>query len=138
MVYDAERRRRDDSVTAEHERLVRETGQERILSRAQNGELVSYLPEEFGNGRKGIGPKITTAGGYIAFVAVCALVTLGTVGLIASSYIRDIPEPPLFIWVIPLMFLAVTVLFARYMMIEVRADRLRKQRGLPTPSEQAV
>jgi hypothetical protein len=135
MVYDAARQRRDDVTTAEHERLVRETGQQRILSRAKNGELVSYLPEEYGNGRNGIGPKISTAWGYIVFVIIAGAVSVVVTAVVAAPFIDPRPDPPLFVWVIPLMFLGTTALFARYMMIEVRADRLRKQRGLPTPSE---
>ncbi|MGX9900157.1 hypothetical protein ACW0JT_10015 [Arthrobacter sp. SA17] len=40
------------------------SGNRRILSQANNGELVSYLPEEYGVARTGLGPKITTVWGH--------------------------------------------------------------------------
>lgn len=137
VVYDAARQRRDDAAAAEHERLVRESGQQRILSRGRNGELVSYLPEEFGNGRTGIGPKISTARGYIVLVAIAGAVSVFLTIVVASPYFDPRPDPPLFVWVMPLMLFGTTALFARYMVIEVRADRLRRERGLPTPSQQS-
>ncbi len=136
MVYDAARQRRDDATTAEHERLVQATGVRRILSRAQNGELVSYLPEEYGNGRKSIGPTITTARGYIVFVSILSVFFVILVAVLGVQRLDPTPEfeQPAWVWLMPLLWLGVVALFARYMVIEIRADRLRKERGLPVPS----
>ncbi len=135
MVYDAGRQRRDAAMTAEHERLVRETGQQRILSRAKNGELVSYLPEEYGNAGRKSGPTITTARGYIVAVILVGVVSVLFTVLVAAPYFDPRPDPPLFVWVIPLMLFGTMVLFVHYLTIEVQADRLRRARGLPPPSE---
>lgn len=50
---------RDQQATAWHEQAVA-SGQKRYLRRAFNGELVSYLPEEYGVARNANGPRIRT------------------------------------------------------------------------------
>ncbi|MGP9500826.1 hypothetical protein ACT3TS_01270 [Specibacter sp. AOP5-B1-6] len=125
---------RDQEATAWHEQAVA-SGQKRYLRRAFNGELVSYLPEEYGVARNGLGPKIRTVWGHSILVAgeiaiLCLFLWALSVG--ASGGHTDIPAG---LWIV-FGFLGLTIVYSTWNLVkEAKATRLRRQRGLPTPAE---
>lgn len=130
MAADPQRELRDQQATAWHEQAVA-AGQKRVLRRARNGELVSYLPEEYGVGRSGLGPKIHTVWGHAVLVA-CELVFLG---LVFQAISRGYDRVPAGAWFAVAFFGLVIAYSAWNLVKEAKATMLRRQRGLPTPAE---
>lgn len=134
MIYNAERDQRDAATTAAHEELVNRTGENRVLVRAVNGELVSYTREEYGVGRTGIGPKISTRWGHLVYVLLIA----GVIVLLLSLSIRAFmgfgePLSPWFL-VVPGLFVLLEIYAVKNLLREWRAHRLREAHGLPRPA----
>ncbi|WP_104110138.1 hypothetical protein [Arthrobacter sp. N199823] len=134
MAVDPQRAWRDQQATAWHEQAVA-GGQKRYLRRAFNGELVSYLPEEYGVARNGLGPKIRTVWGHAILVAG-EVITLSLFFWALSVGVRgghtDVPAG---LWVVFAFFGLVIVYSTWNLVKEAKATRLRRQRGLPTPAE---
>lgn len=134
MIYDAERERRDAATSAAHDEHVNRTGENRVLVRAVNGELVSYSREEYGVGRTGIGPKISTHWGHLIYVLLIA----GVIVLFLSLSIRAFlgfgePLSPWFL-IVPGLFVLLEIYAVKNLRREWRAHQLRKERGLPRPA----
>lgn len=134
MATDSEREMRDQHIRAWHDQAVAD-GQKRYLRRSTTGELVSYLPEEYGVGRTGIGPKIHTVWGHAVLVS-CELVAVAVffwalnVGIEAGN--SDVPAGLWFAF--GLFFVAIA--YSTWNLVkEAKATKLRHQRGLPTPAE---
>lgn len=129
------REERDAVARAAHEAAVAAAPHERrVLVRARTGELVSYTREEYGVGKRGLGPTIGTWQGY----AVGSVVLLGLFLLFVVGVARDLADgPPHPEWwylpVISVFVLPVLALFVHYLRKERNADRLRRARGLPRP-----
>lgn len=123
----------DAQATAWHDAAV-SSGQKRYLVRANNGELVSYLPEEYGVWRGGQGPVIRTVWGWA--VATAALLFLNVMMVLAM--VGSARENPGSLhgglWFGFGLSLLILVVVGRYLLIEAKATLLRHQRGLPTPS----
>ena len=134
MAADSQRALRDEQAKAWHEQAVA-SGQKRYLRRANNGELVSYLPEEYGVGRTGLGPKIYTVWGH------AVLVTLEIVSLAALFWAFQFGarngggESTAGVWFGFGLFILVTGYSTWNLVKEAKATLLRRQRGLPTPAE---
>lgn len=128
-----QRELRDAQVMAWHDAAVA-SGQKRYLVRANNGELVSYLPEEYGVWRGGQGPVIRTVWGWA--VATAALLFLNVMMVLAM--VGSARENPGSLhgglWFGFGLSLLILVVMGRYLLIEAKATLLRHQRGLPTPS----
>lgn len=107
----------------------------RYLRRAVNGELVSYLPEEYGVGRTGQGPKITTVWGHAILVAgevVCLSLFFWALNVGAHAGHTDIPAG---MWFVLGFFILVMAYSTWNLIKEAKATKLRRRRGLPTPAE---
>ncbi|GGE95159.1 hypothetical protein [Mycetocola zhadangensis] len=130
MTANPERELRDRQTTAWHEQALA-SGQKRYLRRAYNGELVSYLPEEYGVGRNGLGPKIHTVWGH-AVLVVCEIIALVAVFSAFQFGGGELSGGVLFAFG---FFLLVTAYSAWNLIKEAKATILRRQRGLPTPAE---
>ncbi|GAA1343015.1 hypothetical protein [Arthrobacter roseus] len=137
MVYDAERDKRDLATRDFHEER-KAAGEKRVLSRGNDAELYSYTREEYGVLRAGPGPVITTLWGHMVFVGLIFLGLIGFIWGYASLYFRPIPTPPWGGWFFGVAILALLVYFARNLRTEWRARKLRKERGLPTPTDSTV
>lgn len=129
MATDA-RQLKDQQATAWHEQAVA-SGQKRFLKRASTGELVSYLPEEYGVGRSGLGPKIHTVWGHGILVAG----ELVFLVLVIQAINRGYDRVPMGVWFAVAFFALVTGYSTWNLVKEAKATRLRRQRGLPTPAE---
>lgn len=134
MALDPHRQWRDQQTTDWHNQAVA-GGQKRYLRRAFNGELVSYLPEEYGVARNGLGPRIRTVWGHTVLVAgevaALALFFWGlSVGVAAGH--TDVPGG---LWVVFGFFILLIGYSTWNLVKEAKATRLRHQRGLPTPAE---
>ncbi len=137
MVYDAERDERDLVTRAFHDERVA-AGERRILARGNDAELHSYTPEEYGVLRAGPGPVLTTLRGHMIFTGLVLLGLIGFIWMYASLYFRPIPTPPWGGWLLGVGIFLVFLYFARNLKIEWRAHQLRKERGLPTPTDSTV
>ncbi len=139
MVNDPHQDSRDAAATAWHKQAVAAGQTERMLVRAVNGELVSYLPEEYGVARMTYGSPITSAAGN--WVMAGLLVAL-TVGLPVSVTLRLSPSagtPSPWLWIAPiLILLPLAGYFAWQARKESRAVGLRRKRGLPAPTSQTI
>lgn len=110
------------------------TGQKRYLARANNGELVSYLHEEYGVTRGHSNLVIRTVWGWVVLVATM----LFLVGMMAWIMVAAARETPGGLhggyWFALAISLLILWTAGRYLVIEAKATLLRRQRGLPTPS----
>lgn len=131
--YDArEKARRDAATTDAHQQLIKSTGQKRVLVRASDGELFSYSKEEYGVAKSGHGPTLHTVWGYlIAVVALLALTVMSF--LILGQAIQVDPSAIFGAGFLVLLALTLLFYFTRNLVIEWRARKLRKERGLPRP-----
>ncbi|RLQ84210.1 hypothetical protein D9V28_08305 [Mycetocola zhadangensis] len=131
---DPQRELRDEQAKAWHEQAVA-SGQKRYLRRAYNGELVSYLPEEYGVGRTGLGPKIHTVWGHAVLVAAeIAILALffWALGAGVGAGHTDVPGG---LWVVFGLWVLLIGYSTWNLVKEAKATSLRRQRGLPTPAE---
>ncbi|ALO65965.1 hypothetical protein AS189_04980 [Arthrobacter alpinus] len=126
----AQRQLQDQQTKAWHEQAVA-SGQKRYLKRASNGELVSYLPEEYGVGRTGLGPKIYTVWGHGILVAGELVFLVLVFQAINVGY----DNVPMVVWFTVAFFTLVIAYSTWNLVKEAKATRLRRQRGLPTPAE---
>lgn len=134
MIYNAERERRDAATTAAHEEHVNRTGENRVLVRATNGELVSYSREEYGVGRTGIGPKISTYWGHLVYVILIAAVIVLLLSLSIRAFLGfGEPLSPWFL-IVPGLLVLLEIYAVKNLRREWRAHRLRTERGLPRPA----
>lgn len=124
----------DQQTTSWHEQAVA-GGQKRYLRRAFTGELISYLPEEYGVARNGLGPKIRTVWGHAVLVAgeiAMVLLFLWALGVGVRGGHTDVPAGLLIVFGLFVLVLA----YSTWNLVkEAKATRLRHQRGLPTPAE---
>lgn len=129
-----QRELRDAQAMAWHDAAVA-SGPKRYLVRANNGELISYLPEEYGVWRgSGQGPVIRSVWGWA--VAAATLLFLNVVMVLAMlSSARGNPGSVHGgLWFGFGLSLLILVVIGRYLVIEAKATLLRRHRGLPTPS----
>lgn len=134
MLDKSQREKRDEATTTAHNVLVERTGEKRRLVRAVTGELVSYSREEYGVGKSGHGPTVQTVWGYMVMIVVLGGLTAMGFLLLAQA-IAD--EPSAAVGAVFMIALSLTFLLysARNLVIEWRARKLRKERGLPRPIE---
>lgn len=134
MIYDAEREQRDAATTAAHDEHVNRTGENRVLVRAVTGELVSYTREEYGVGRTGIGPKISTWWGHLVYVlAILAIIVVFLYLPLHGLLVERDPASGWFL-LLPGVLILFEVYAVRNLQREWRAHKLRKARGLPRPA----
>lgn len=134
MIYDAAREQRDSATTAAHEEHINRTGENRVLVRAVNGELVSYSREEYGVGRTGIGPKISTWWGHLVYVlAILAIILVFLYLPLHGLLVERDPASGWFL-LLPGLLILFEVYAVRNLQREWRAHKLRKERGLPRPA----
>ncbi|WP_299167014.1 hypothetical protein [uncultured Arthrobacter sp.] len=134
MVYDAERERRDTRTRAAHEEQVARTGENRVLTRGINGELVSYTREEYGVGRTGLGPRINTRWGHLVYVVAIAVIIGIFLYLPLQNVLVEGNSEMIGFLVIPALLILFEVYAVRNLLREWRAHKLREARGLPRPA----
>ncbi|GAA5230579.1 hypothetical protein [Arthrobacter cryoconiti] len=125
---------RDQQAKAWHDQAVA-GGQKRLLRRASTGELVSYLPEEYGVGRTGIGPKITTVWGHAVLVASQVLILVLFFYGLSIGVQAGHTNVPVGLWIVVAFMLLILAYTTWNLVKEAKATALRRQRGLPTPAE---
>jgi hypothetical protein len=132
MQNDVEGRRRDDEMRQRHEQAVA-AGEKRVLSRTMEGRLYSYARDEIGFARAGSGPIVTSAVGMLVLAVVFAAFTVLSVWLIAAPTSQG--QDPL--WgalFLTLGGFAGVIYASRLAVAEIRAKRVRRERGIPEPS----
>ena len=132
MQNDVEGRRRDDEIRQRHEQAVA-AGEKRVLSRTMEGRLYSYARDEIGFARAGSGPIVTSAVGMLVLAVVFAAFTVLSVWLIAAPTSQG--QDPL--WgalFLTLGGFAGVIYASRLAVAEIRAKRVRRERGIPEPS----
>ena len=134
MVYNAERERRDAVTRAAHEDQVARTGENRVLTRGINGELVSYTRDEYGVGRLGLGPRINTRWGHLVYVLAIAVIICIFVYLPLRNLLVEGDSGMLGFLVIPALLVILEIFAVRNLVREWRAHKLREARGLPRPA----
>lgn len=137
MIHDAERDKRDLATRAFHDERVA-AGERRVLSRGDDAELHSYLREEYGVLRQGPGPVLTTLWGHMIFTGLILLGLIGFIWMYAGLYFRPVPTPPWGGWLLGVAIAVMLAYAARNLFTEWRAHKLRKERGLPTPTDSRV
>ena len=134
LVYNAERERRDAVTRAAHEDQVARTGENRVLTRGINGELVSYTRDEYGVGRLGLGPRINTRWGHLVYVLAIAVIICIFVYLPLRNLLVEGDSGMLGFLVIPALLVILEIFAVRNLVREWRAHKLREARGLPRPA----
>ena len=132
MQNDVEGRRRDDEIRQRHEQAVA-AGEKRVLSRTMEGRLYSYARDEIGFARAGSGPIVTSAVGMLVLAVVFAAFTVLSVWLITAPTSQG--QDPL--WgalFLTLGGFAGVIYASRLAVAEIRAKRVRRERGIPEPS----
>jgi hypothetical protein len=132
MQNDVEGRRRDDEMRQRHEQAVA-SGEKRVLSRTMEGRLYSYARDEIGFARAGSGPIVTSAVGMLVLAVVFAAFTVLSVWLLAAPTSQG--QDPL--WgalFLTLGGFAGVIYASRLAVAEIRAKRVRRERGIPEPS----
>lgn len=138
MTNDPNRDARDAAAMIWHQQAVAAGQTERMLVRAVNGELVSYLPEEYGVARMTHGNSVTSAGGNWALAWSLLIIALGVPAAVAiTAAIRNDSYPGA-LWLLPVLFIPAALYFMRSARREVTAVRLRRERGLPAPTSQTI
>ena len=123
----------DQQAMAWHDAAVA-SGQKRFLVRANNGKLISYLPEEYGVWRGGQGPVIQTVWGWVVLTATVLFLNVMMVFIMVGSARENSGTMYGGLWFGLGFALLVLAVVGRYLVIEAKATVLRRQRGLPTPS----
>lgn len=130
----SEKAKRDAATTAAHEEHVQRTGEKRVLVRAINGELVSYTREEYGVGRKGIGPRISTWFGHLVFVIAISVIALTFLYLpLHRMFVEQDPTAGWFL-IVTGLFVLLDIYAVSNLRREWHAHKLREERGLPRPA----
>ena len=132
MQNDVEGRRRDDEMRQRHEQAVA-AGEKRVLSRTMEGRLYSYARDEIGFARAGSGPIVTSAVGMLVLAVVFAAFTVLSVWLIAAPTSQG-QEPLWGALFLTLGGFAGVIYASRLAVAEIRAKRVRRERGIPEPS----
>ncbi|MHA7306662.1 hypothetical protein ACX80E_15710 [Arthrobacter sp. TMN-49] len=110
------------------------SGQKRYLARTNNGELVSYLREEYGAARGHSNLVVQTVWGWVVLTATMLFMVVVMVCAMVGSVLDGAGGMHGSLW-FGLVFSLLMLLFVgRYLVIEAKATILRRQRGLPTPS----
>jgi hypothetical protein len=132
MYSNPERLARDEEVWQWHKQALA-AGQHRVLSRTMSGELYSYAKDEIGFRRNGPGNGVSSLWGLIVVTTVMAAVGIITI-VVAAGALSPGGKPA---W----GFLVLTVFAAGMVwwgvhcaMAEIKARKIREQRGVPTPS----
>lgn len=126
-----ERDRRDEVTRHWHNTAV-SRGDDRVILRAKNGELHSYLAEEIGFSPGSHGVTISTGTGMLVGSVFCILIALAAM---VYSFIAPgaTGGERVGVFFAGSLFAGVALLFNTYWRREAKAKRLRKQRGLPEP-----
>lgn len=138
MKNDPQRDSRDAAATVWHNKAVASGQTERMLVRAIDGELVSYLPEEYGLARMTYGNTITSVWGNRLMAGFMIAIMAGISLSILLAGRNNPGQPPLWLWLMPLAFAALAIFFGKHALKEERAVRLRRERGMPAPTSQTV
>lgn len=133
-----QRELRDQQATAWHKQAVAAGQTERMLVRAVNGELISYLPEEYGVARMSYGGSVSSVGGYGALAAGMLIVGLGVPVWGSIAAIARSESSPVALWILPLFCVPMAWYFIRSARREATAVCLRHERGLPAPTSQTI
>ena len=138
MADDFQKNSRDAAATEKHHEAVAAGQSERMLVRAVNGELVSYLPEEYGVARMPHGNTITSAGGNWVMAGLMIASAAGLPLLISLGMAESGSSPSGWLWAVPVIFLPLAFYFGAHARTEAHAVRLRRERGLPAPTSQTL
>ncbi|MCZ4495804.1 MAG: hypothetical protein JWM25_387 [Thermoleophilia bacterium] len=129
---DTDRQQRDDATRAQHQAAVA-AGEQRVLMRTKQGELHSYGQDEFGFFRGGSDSTVSSAFGLLALTWFFTAVAAGSLFLVVTP--TTVGDDPL--WGALLLTLggvAGLTYSGRLARAELRARRVRRERGLPEPS----
>ena len=125
-----------DAGNMEDHRAAIARGEKRTLLRTVDGRLWSYAPDELGSRRDGFMQVRTWWGvGIIALIMVAGLV-LSAYLFIEPGFADTAPGwtpfwGALWLTAVAVVLLAVSL---RYMFRELRARRVRRERGVPEPA----
>ncbi len=126
------RSRRDEEVWQWHKQALA-AGQRRVLSRTMNGELHSYAKDEIGFRRNGPGNGVSTLRGLLVVTAVMTAFGIMTAAMAAGAWSPD--GKPAWGFLVLTAFAAAMVWWGLHCAIaEIKAKKIRKQRGIPSPS----
>lgn len=128
----------DQAVTEAHYRAVAAGEVNRSLVRGVNGQLASYTPEEYGVIRMRYSSTLTTAWGNCVMVVGLLTIMAMIPYAMMVSVDRGNGHPALWTWFLPLIFVPLVAYFARSAYVAGRAAKLRRERGLPTPTTQTI
>ncbi len=98
-----------------------------------SGELYSYAKDEIGFRRNGPGNGVSTLWGLIVVTAVMAAFGMMTIVMAVGIWSPD-GEPAWGFLVLTLFAAAMVWWGLRCAMSEIKARKIREQRGVPTPS----
>lgn len=127
-----ERAARDEEMWQWHKQALA-AGQRRVLSRTMSGELYSYAKDEIGFRRNGPGNGVSTLRGLIVVTAVMAAFGILTAVMAVGVWSPD-GEPAWGFLVLTLFAAAMVWWGVRCAISEIKAKKIREQRGVPTPS----
>lgn len=127
-----ERSARDEEMWQWHRQALA-AGQRRVLSRTMSGELYSYAKDEIGFRRNGPGNGVSTLWGLIVVTAVMA--AFGIMTIVMASGVLSPGGKPAWGFLVLTVFAAAMVWWGLHCAIsEIKAKKIREQRGVPTPS----
>jgi hypothetical protein len=122
----------DEEVWQWHKQALA-AGQRRVLSRTMTGELHSYAKDEIGFRRNGPGNGVSTLRGLLVVTAVMTAFGIMTTAMAAGAWSPD--GKPAWGFLMLSAFAAAMVWWGLHCAVsEIKAKKIRKQRGLPTPS----
>ena len=127
-----EQQRRDEHTRAQHHAAVAE-GERRVLMRTKLGELHSYAHDEYGFVRGGSSATVSSAFGLVVLTAFFSAITAFSVLLVIAPT-SDGDDPLWGALVLTLGGVAGLVYAGRLARSELRARRIRRERGIPDPS----
>ncbi|MUN63842.1 hypothetical protein GMA12_11960 [Kocuria sediminis] len=136
MTPEAPDRRLDDEVRARHAQALA-AGERRVLMRTGEGRLHSYARDEIGIVPAGSGFIVTSAPGMALMTVFFVAVVVFSVALVVGPTSQG--QDPLWgaLW-LTAGALGLALYTGRLTRAEVRARRVRRQRGVPTPSQRTI
>ena len=131
MIDHAERSRRDEDTWQWHRQALA-AGQRRVLSRTLSGELHSYAIDEIGFRRHGPGNGVSTLWGLVVVTSVMAVFGIMTI-VMAAGVLSPDGRPAWGFLVLAAFAAGMTWWGIRCASAEIKARKIREQRGVPTP-----
>ncbi|MFF2654229.1 hypothetical protein [Streptomyces sp. NPDC058045] len=133
MVYDRDRKHRNDEVYAEH-RAALARGEKRILQSTTNGELHSYREDEIGFLAGSGTPQVRTWWGMGILFCLMVVLGLGTLVVVFLPLASGGSAP----WGVLFVTVFAGLLgwyFFGLARDEYRATKIRRSRGTPDPGD---